>query len=87
MGPKPRLLRSPSKIGELDITPVRSEGVILTFIRALQQDIVVQLRRAMQVRGSESGQIIVSASTDELRLVLPSLNEVLHRPYAVPDDN
>ncbi len=57
------------------------------FILALQQVIVVQLRRAMQVRGRESGQIIVSASADELRLVLTSLKEVLNRRYAVPDDD
>lgn len=41
----------------------------------------------MQIRGRESGQIIVSASPDEFRLVLASLNEVLNGPYAVPDDD
>ncbi len=37
--------------------------------------------------GQGARQIIVSASADELRLVLTSLKEVLNRRYAVPDDD
>lgn len=33
-----------------------------------------------------AGQVIISASPDELRLLLGALNEALNGPYAIPDD-
>lgn len=39
----------------------------------------------MEIRGTEPGRIVVSASPDELRLMLAALNEMLNGPYAIPD--
>ena len=33
-----------------------------------------------------AGQVVISASLDELRLILGALNEALNGPYAIPDD-
>lgn len=39
----------------------------------------------METRGTEPGRIVVSASPDELRLMLAALNEMLNGPFAIPD--
>lgn len=39
----------------------------------------------METRGTEPDRIVVSASPDELRLMLAAVNEMLNGPYAIPD--
>ena len=40
----------------------------------------------MQELSRDSERIVVSASRDELRLLLGALNEAFNGPYAIPDD-
>ena len=40
----------------------------------------------MQELSRDSEQVVISASLDELRLLLGALNEALNGPYAIPDD-
>ena len=41
----------------------------------------------MQELRRESGQVVISASLDELRLLLGATNEALNGPYAIPDED